>query len=73
MMRWYAFLFLVVLLPAGCASRGVSGNAQGGVVSSALGSEAQLGVADAHCRRFDKKARLGDALETGSVTFDCIR
>ena len=72
-MRGYALLVLVALLPVGCAASGVTGNAQGGVVSPSLGSEAQLLAADAHCRRFDKKARLGEALETGSVVFDCIR
>ncbi len=72
-MRGPALLFLVTLLLAGCAARSVAGNAQGGVVSPWLSSEARLLAADAHCRRFDKKARLGEALETGSITFDCIR
>jgi hypothetical protein len=72
-MRGHALLFLTMLLLGGCTASGVAGNRQGGVVHSGLSQEAQQRAADGHCRGFSKRARLGEALETGSIMFDCIR
>ena len=71
-MRGHVLLFLTTLVLGGCAASGVVGNPQGGVVSPALSSEAQQLAADGHCSRVNKRARLGEALETGSIMFDCI-
>jgi hypothetical protein len=71
MRRGLTGLLLAALALAACTTSRASGNAQGGVVTSAVGGELQQ-VANAHCARYGKVARLGRTIESGSIMFDCV-
>jgi hypothetical protein len=73
-MRW-VWLVAAVGLSA-CAPSLQNGNSVGGIVKEGLGpgkgGEA-LAVADAHCRKFGKVARIsGQSALDSTLTFDCV-
>ena len=69
----YAVLASVVL--AGCSPSLVGANEAGGVVGSNfnMGRSKALALADAHCRKYGKVARVNGQNEIrNSTTFDCV-
>ncbi|TWT13943.1 hypothetical protein [Reyranella sp. CPCC 100927] len=74
-MRETMLLLVAALSLAACGSTiRPAGTAQGGVVTPILGTDdQQLLAAQGHCARYRKNARMNQAIETGSVMFDCTR
>lgn len=72
-------LVFVCLLIAGCASvppQVREGNAETVIVSwnmSTQGSSGALGVADAHCAKYGKRARYTGKPNDFQLAYDCVK
>lgn len=71
-MRGILLLVAALALTACGTTIRPAGTPQGGVVTPILGNgEQQLVAAQGHCARYRKNARMNQALDTGSIMFDC--
>ncbi|WP_198352341.1 hypothetical protein [Sphingomonas sp. MA1305] len=69
-------LVLIAILLTGCAPSLVGANEAGGVVGANfnMSRSKALALADAHCRKYGKVARISGQNEVrNSTTFDCVR
>lgn len=72
-MRGLTLLLVATCALAACSAPRVNRNAQGGVVTSAVGGDGQVQTAaNAHCAKYGKTARLSRTIESGSIMFDCV-
>ena len=70
-MRLLVLAGLVVL--SGCAPSLIAGNERGGRISSNNFAKARaFELADAHCHKFGRVARMAGEVNPGDILFDCV-
>jgi len=63
----------VVLALVGCAPSLIAGNERGGRISSNnFAKTRSFELADAHCHKFGRVARLSGEVNPGDILFDCV-